>query len=115
MIGALLLPMVGTSRSNRTRSPLPRHVVPGAAHARAVLGGVVFLLIAGGFLLLQVDLQDPNASAAARLLPVDGSARPVPPELCLRQFDRLISLFRPPSRSSGRSAVRGRVPDWRSG
>ena len=27
-----------------------------------VLGGIVFLLMAGGFLLLQVNLQDPNAA-----------------------------------------------------
>ena len=30
-----------------------------------VLGGIVFLLMAGGFLLLQVNLQDPNAATAA--------------------------------------------------
>ncbi len=59
-----------------------------------VLGGIVFLLMAGGFLVLQVNLTDPNASTAARLVPylaaVLGGFRQ---NFVYEQFDRVIALF----------------------
>ena len=61
-----------------------------------VLGGIVFLLLAGGFLVLQVNLTDPNASTAARLIPylvaVLGGFRQ---NFIYEQFDRVIALFTP--------------------
>ena len=65
-----------------------------------VLGGIVFLLMAGGFLLLQVNLQDPDASTAARLLPyLTAVLAGFRQNFVYEQFNRLISLFGPPSRS----------------
>ncbi|PKO21880.1 MAG: hypothetical protein CVU38_12350 [Chloroflexi bacterium HGW-Chloroflexi-1] len=67
-----------------------------------VLGGIVYLILAGGFLVLQVNLADSNASTAARLLPyltaVLGGFRQ---NFIYEQFDRLIALFTPGSRSGG--------------
>jgi len=67
-----------------------------------VLGGIVYLILAGGFLVLQVNLADSNASTAARLLPyltaVLGGFRQ---NFVYEQFDRLIALFTPGSRSGG--------------
>lgn len=61
-----------------------------------VLGGIVFLLLAGGLLVLQVNLTDKNASTAAQLLPyllaVLGGFRQ---NFVYEQFDRLIALFTP--------------------
>jgi len=69
-----------------------------------VLGGIVFLLMAGGFLLLQVNLQDPNASTAARLLPyLTAVLAGFRQNFVYEQFNRLISLFGPPARSGGNS------------
>ena len=69
-----------------------------------VLGGIVFLILAGGFLVLQVNLTDDNASTAARLLPyltaVLGGFRQ---NFVYEQFDRLIRLFTP---ASGRKEAR---------
>jgi hypothetical protein len=63
-----------------------------------VLGGIVFLLMAGGFLVFQVDLTNTNASTAARLVPylvaVLGGFRQ---NFIYEQFDRLIALFTPAS------------------
>lgn len=66
-----------------------------------VLGGIVFLLLGGGFLILQVDLTDPKATTAARLLPylvaVLGGFRQ---NFIYGQFDRLIGLFTPGTQKS---------------
>jgi len=65
-----------------------------------VLGGIVFLLMAGGFLLLQVNLQDPNAATAARLLPYLAAVLAgFRQNFVYEQFNRLISLFAPAPRS----------------
>jgi hypothetical protein len=65
-----------------------------------VLGGIVFLLMAGGFLLLQVNLQDPNAATAARLLPnLTAVLAGFRQNFVYEQFNRLISLFAPAPRS----------------
>ena len=64
-----------------------------------VLGGIVFLLMAGGLLVLQVDpLSTTNANTATRLLPyllaVLAGFRQ---NFIYEQFDRLIALFTPGS------------------
>ena len=65
-----------------------------------VLGGIVFLLMAGGFLLLQVNLQDPNASTAARLLPyLTAVLAGFRQNFVYEQFNRFIALFAPAPRS----------------
>ncbi len=65
-----------------------------------VLGGIVYLLMAGGFLLLQVNLQDPNASTAARLLPyLTAVLAGFRQNFVYEQFNRLIALFAPAPRS----------------
>lgn len=73
-----------------------------------VLGGIVFLIVAGGFLALQVNLTDPNASTAARLLPylmgVLGGFRQ---NFIYEQFDRLIGLFTPGARGNDNSGNTG--------
>jgi hypothetical protein len=68
-----------------------------------VLGGIVYLLMAGGFLLLQVNLQDPNASTAARLLPyLTAVLAGFRQNFVYEQFNRLIALFAPaPRRGNG--------------
>ena len=67
-----------------------------------VLGGIVFLLMASGFLILQVNLTDANASTAAKLLPylvaVLGGFRQ---NFIYEQFDRLIALFTPGNQGQG--------------
>jgi hypothetical protein len=59
-----------------------------------VLGGIVYLLLAAGFLVLQISPSDPNAGA--RLLPyllaVLAGFRQ---NFIYNQFDRLVSLFAP--------------------
>jgi hypothetical protein len=65
-----------------------------------VLGGIVFLLMAGGFLLLQVNLQDPDASTAARLLPyLTAVLAGFRQNFVYEQFNRLMALFAPASGS----------------
>jgi hypothetical protein len=64
-----------------------------------VLGGIVFLLMAGGLLVLQVDpLSTTNTNTATRLLPyllaVLAGFRQ---NFIYEQFDRLIALFTPGS------------------
>jgi hypothetical protein len=69
-----------------------------------VLGGIVYLLLAAGFLVLQITPSDPNAGA--RLLPyllaVLAGFRQ---NFIYNQFDRLVSLFAPSGNqnSSGQS------------
>jgi hypothetical protein len=64
-----------------------------------VLGGIVYLLMAGGFLLLQVNLQDPNARTAARLLPyLTAVLAGFRQNFVYEQFNRLIGLFAPAPR-----------------
>ncbi|MCX7670280.1 MAG: hypothetical protein N2439_09435 [Anaerolineae bacterium] len=62
-----------------------------------VLGGIVFLLLTGGFLLLQVKPADENA--AARLVPyLVAVLAGFRQNFIYEQFDRLISLFAPPGK-----------------
>jgi hypothetical protein len=73
------------------------------------LGGIVFLLMAGGLLMLQVNLTDNNASTAARLLPyllaVLGGFRQ---NFVYEQFDRLVALFTPSSQRGEGESGEGR-------
>jgi hypothetical protein len=61
-----------------------------------VLGGIMFLLVTGGLLALEVDLTSTTASTAARVLPyllaVLGGFRQ---NFVYEQFDRVIALFTP--------------------
>jgi hypothetical protein len=65
-----------------------------------VLGGIVFLLLAGGLLILQVNLTDTqNTNTARQLLPyllavLSGFRQ----NFVYEQFDRVIALFTPASR-----------------
>lgn len=60
-----------------------------------VLGGIVFLLLTGGFLLLQVKPADENAGA--RLVPyLVAVLAGFRQNFIYEQFDRLIALFAPP-------------------
>lgn len=65
-----------------------------------VLGGIVYLLLAAGFLVLQITPSDPNAGA--RLLPyllaVLAGFRQ---NFIYNQFDRLVSLFAPSGKQNG--------------
>jgi hypothetical protein len=67
-----------------------------------VLGGILYLILAGGFLVLQINLTDEKVSTAARLLPylaaVLGGFRQ---NFVYEQFDRLIAMFTPGTRGGG--------------
>jgi len=65
-----------------------------------VLGGIVFLLLTGGFLLLQVKPSDTNAGA--RLIPyLVAVLAGFRQNFIYGQFDRLITLFAPGSNQAG--------------
>ena len=65
-----------------------------------VLGGIVFLLLTGGFLLLQVKPSDANAGA--RLIPyLVAVLAGFRQNFIYGQFDRLIALFAPGGNQSG--------------
>jgi hypothetical protein len=69
-----------------------------------VLGGITFLILAGGFLILQVNLADDKASTGARLLPyLTAVLAGFRQNFVYEQLERLISLFTPATRkeSSG--------------
>lgn len=66
----------------------------------AVLGGIVFLLLTGGFLLLQVKPSDANAGA--RLIPyLVAVLAGFRQNFIYGQFDRLIALFAPGGSQAG--------------
>ena len=59
-------------------------------------GGIVFLIMGGGFLIVQVDLSGPDAALGARLLPaavavIVGFRQTVVPDL----IERAIALIAP--------------------
>lgn len=69
-----------------------------------VLGGIVFLLMAGGLLVLQVDLTASNASTATRLVPyLVAVLAGFRQNFVYEQFDRLVSVFAPAPRGGGES------------
>ncbi len=64
-----------------------------------VLGGITFLILTGGFLILQVDLSDDKASTGARLLPyLTAVLAGFRQNFVYEQLERLISLFTPSTR-----------------
>lgn len=66
-----------------------------------VLGGITFLILTGGFLILQVDLSDDKASTGARLLPyLTAVLAGFRQNFVYEQLERLISLFTPSTRRS---------------
>ncbi len=61
-----------------------------------VLGGIIFLIMAGGFLIINVNLTDETASTGARLLPYLAAVLAgFRQNFIYEQFDRLIALFTP--------------------
>ena len=71
-----------------------------------VLGGIVFLLLAGGFLILQVNLTDDKAVTGARLLPYLAAVLAgFRQNFIYEQFNRLISMFAPPPSSNNGGAA----------
>ena len=67
-----------------------------------VLGGIVFLLLTGGFLILQIKPSDPNAGA--RLLPYLAAVLAgFRQNFIYNQLDRLIGLFAPSGNQNGGS------------
>ncbi len=64
-----------------------------------VLGGITFLILTGGFLILQVDIADDKASTGARLLPyLTAVLAGFRQNFVYEQIERLISLFTPATR-----------------
>lgn len=64
-----------------------------------VLGGIIFLVLAGGFLILNVSLSDAQASEGARLLPYLAAVLAgFRQNFVYDQLERLISLFTPATR-----------------
>ena len=75
-----------------------------------VLGGIMFLVLAGGFLVVQVDLTNPQTATAVRLLPylvaVMAGFRQ---NWVYEQLDRLMAVFTPAA--GGRlERARGSLP-----
>ncbi len=76
-----------------------------------VLGGIIFLILAGGFLILQVDLTDEKATQGARLLPyLTAVLAGFRQNFVYQQFDRLIALFTPSQRSGNGNGTPGEGP-----
>ncbi len=64
-----------------------------------VLGGITFLILTGGFLILQVDISSDKASTGARLLPyLTAVLAGFRQNFVYEQLERLISLFTPSTR-----------------
>ena len=65
-----------------------------------VLGGIIFLIMAGGFLIINVNLTDDTASTGARLLPYLAAVLAgFRQNFIYERFDRLIALFAAESES----------------
>ncbi len=61
-----------------------------------VLGGITFLILTGGFLILQVDISSDKASVGARLLPyLTAVLAGFRQNFVYEQIERLIALFTP--------------------
>jgi hypothetical protein len=61
-----------------------------------VLGGIMFLVLAGGFLVVQVDLTNPQATTAVRLLPyLVAVLAGFRQNWVYEQLDRLMAVFTP--------------------
>jgi hypothetical protein len=61
-----------------------------------VLGAITFLIIAGGFLIVQVNITDPNAAAGARLIPyLVAVLAGFKQDFVYDQLERVVSIFAP--------------------
>lgn len=61
-----------------------------------VLGAITFLILAGGFLIVQVNIADPNASAGARLIPyLVAVLAGFKQDFVYDQLERVVSIFAP--------------------
>lgn len=73
-----------------------------------VLGGIIFLVLAGGFLILNVSLSDAQAGEGARLLPYLAAVLAgFRQNFVYDQLERLISLFTPATRKESSGEGRG--------
>ena len=72
-----------------------------------VLGAITFLILAGGFLIVQVNIADPNASAGARLIPyLVAVLAGFKQDFVYDQLERVVSIFAPGSAKPDSSAVK---------
>ena len=63
-----------------------------------VLGAITFLILAGGFLIVQVNLTDANASTGARLIPyLVAVLAGFKQDFVYEQLERVVSIFAPSS------------------
>ncbi len=61
-----------------------------------VLGAITFLILAGGFLIVQVNITDPNAAAGARLIPyLVAVLAGFKQDFVYDQLERVVSIFAP--------------------
>lgn len=66
-----------------------------------VLGGITFLILTGGFLILQVDVSEDKITTGARLLPyLTAVLAGFRQNFVYEQIERLISLFTPATRKT---------------
>ena len=67
-----------------------------------VLGGIMFLVLAGGFLVVQVDLTNPQAATAVRILPyLVAVLAGFRQNWVYEQLDRLMAVFTPAAGGKG--------------
>lgn len=65
-----------------------------------VLGAITFLILAGGFLIVQVNIADPNASTGARLIPyLVAVLAGFKQDFVYDQLERVVSIFAPGART----------------
>lgn len=65
-----------------------------------VLGAITFLILAGGFLIVQVNIAAPNASAGARLIPyLVAVLAGFKQDFVYEQLERVVSIFAPGART----------------
>jgi hypothetical protein len=70
-----------------------------------VLGAITFLILAGGFLIVQVNIADPNASAGARLIPyLVAVLAGFKQDFVYDQLERVVSIFAPGARTESSTA-----------
>ncbi len=72
-----------------------------------VLGAITFLILAGGFLIVQVNLADANAATGARLIPyLVAVLAGFKQDFVYEQLERVVSIFAPGSAKTGAAEVK---------
>ncbi len=72
-----------------------------------VLGAITFLILAGGFLVVQVNLADANASTGARLIPyLVAVLAGFKQDFVYEQLERVVSIFAPGSAKTESSEMK---------